>query len=166
MREILFKAKTKMIVGTYNCGKEDGEWVVGQLYCDVGKWVIRQFEFDRADYVDYEVDPDTVCQYTGLTDKNGKKIFEGDILQGHGNKNELCNVVLGGFYIIDVETLEKVEYVNGWHTEVIPTDALSKTEPFCLDMPLSDFYIERSEFEVISNIFDNPELLSKQEVQE
>ena len=30
MREILFKAKTKMIVGTYNCGKEDGEWSQGK----------------------------------------------------------------------------------------------------------------------------------------
>ena len=70
MREILFKAKTKMIVGTYNCGKDDGEWVKGYLRCDCGKWLIYQFEFDRADQVAYEVDPETICQYTGFTDNN------------------------------------------------------------------------------------------------
>ena len=75
MREILFRAKTKMIVGTYNCGKEDGEWVMGCLYHDVGKWIIRQFELDRADYVGYEVDPETICQYVDFDDKDGKKLI-------------------------------------------------------------------------------------------
>lgn len=59
----------------------------------------------------------------------------------------------------DDVTDEEIEEVIGWHTEVIETDALSKCEPFCLPMPLTDFYIERSEFEVYGNIFDNPELL-------
>lgn len=59
----------------------------------------------------------------------------------------------------DGKTIRRVDEVIGWHTEVIETDALSKCEPFCLPMPLTDFYIERSEFEVYGNIFDNPELL-------
>ena len=82
---------------------------------------------------------------------------------GHGNENDLARVVFGEFNVIDTETLEAVDRVIGWHTEVIATDALSKCEPFCLPMPLTDFYIERSEFEVYGNIFDNPELLEDEQ---
>lgn len=63
------------------------------------------------------------------------------------------------FDVIDVETHEKVDRVIGWHTKVIETDVLSKCEPFCLPMPLTDFYIKRCEYEVVKNAFDNPELL-------
>lgn len=107
----------------------------------------------------HEVIHNTLCQYTGLTDKNGKRIWENDILIGHGNDRDLSKIVFGEFNVIDVETLGVIDRVIGWHTEVIETDALSKCEPFCLPMPLTDLYIERSEFEVYGNIFDNPELL-------
>lgn len=109
-----------------------------------------------------EVNPNTLCQYTGLTDKNGKRIWENDILIGHGNDRDLSKTVFGEFNVIDVETLGVIDRVIGWHTEVIETDALSKCEPFCLPMPLTDFYIKRSEFEVFGNIFDNPELLEEE----
>lgn len=49
------------------------------------------------------------------------------------------------------------------HYEVIPTDELSKCEPFCYSMPLTDTYIKLNEMEVIGNIFDNPELLEEVE---
>ena len=157
MREILFKAKRK----------ENGEWVEG-YYLNVAK--INHFICTGKIKLNgavngilapemYAIDPDTLCQFTGFTDKNGKKIWENDILIGHGNDRDLSKVVLGKFYVIDVETLRRVDEVIGWHTEVIETDALSKCEPFCLPMPLTDFYIERSEFEVCGNIFDNPDLL-------
>ena len=107
----------------------------------------------------HEIDPDTLCQYTGLTDKNGQKIWENDILRGHKNDDDLARVVFGEFNAIDVDTLETVDRVAGWHTEVIETDALSKCEPFCLPMPLTDSYVKRSEFEVFGNIFDNADLL-------
>lgn len=67
----LFKAKTAQIVGIYNNGVEDGVWVHGSLRCDVGKYTIFQFETERADYVEYEIDPSTICQCTGLKDRNG-----------------------------------------------------------------------------------------------
>ena len=149
-RKIIFKAKRK----------DNGEWVEGLPGYDING-NITELEVHKkiGDCRIYEIDPDTLCQYTGLTDKNGKKIWENDILIGHGNDRDLSKVVFGKFHVIDAETLRRVDEVIGWHTEVIETDALSKCEPFCLPMPLTDFYIERSEFEVYGNIFDNPDLL-------
>lgn len=153
-REILFKAKRK----------DNGEWVEGQYVyitnplTEDGK-PIKHLICNGTNIFNDLIDPDTLCQFTGLTDKNGKKIWENDILRGHGNDKDLSKVSFGKFYVIDAETLRRVDEVIGWHTEVIETDALSKCEPFCLPMPLTDFYIERSEFEVYGNIFDNPELL-------
>lgn len=69
MREILFKAKRI----------SDGAWVEGYLYRlhdSLNPFIMFRNRHGEA----YEVDPSTVCRYTGLTDKNGKKIFEGDIL--------------------------------------------------------------------------------------
>lgn len=145
-RENIFKAKRI----------DNGEWVEGFRARMFGTFCIQDSDDEN---IVYGIDPDTICWGTGLRDKNSKEIWENDILRGHKNDNDLARVVFGEFNVIDAETLEVVDRVIGWHTEVIETDTLSKCEPFCLPMPLSDFYIERSEFEVIGNIFDNPELL-------
>lgn len=58
-----------------------------------------------------------------------------------------------------METESEVDKVIGWYCDVIPTDALSKTLPFCLPMPLTDYYINRCNSEVIGNIHDNPEMM-------
>ncbi len=152
MREILFRAKTKMIVGTYNCGKEDGEWGVGCLYCDVGKWIIRQFELDRADYVGYEVDPETVCQYTGLTDKNGRKIFEGDIISKKvsiynlGGMKPTGERMLVGAVIWDESSSI---YPGGWSIKAKDEHGNDAV------------YIFDNGFKIIGNIFDNPGLIGE-----
>lgn len=151
-REIIFKAKRK----------DNREWVEG-YYCKTrigndakpSDVIFVPFKVSRNEEWGWmKVDPDTICQYTGLTDKNGKEIWENDILTCHKHEYDLVRVVFGEFNVIDVETLEVVDRVIGWHTEVIETDALSKCEPFCLPMPLTDYYIDRGEMEFAGNVFD------------
>ena len=154
MRENLYKAKEK----------DGGEWITGYYVkykpcASRSEYVHGIVPTYASDLYMIKIDPDTLCQYTGLTDKNGRKIWENDILRGHRNVNDLARVVFGEINVIDVETLEVVDSVIGWHTKVIETDALSKCEPFCLPMPLTDFYINRSEYEVVGNFSDNSELL-------
>lgn len=161
-REILFKAKRK----DWKELPREQWWAEGYYaklgYGDNAKYFIIQnvsLQEDISYFEDIEINPDTLCQYTGLTDKNGNKIWENDILRGHGNDEDLVKVVFGKFDVINVDTLEVVDSAVGWHTEVIATDALSKCEPFCLPMPLTVFYIKRCEYEVFGNIFDDKELL-------
>ena len=101
----------------------------------------------------------TICQCTGLVDKNDKIIYENDILMCHNNPQDIVKAVFGKFTVINAETLEAVDEVIGWHYEVIPTDALSKCEPFCFSMPLTEDYAKTCEFEVVGNVFDSTELL-------
>lgn len=136
MREILFKAKRK----------DNGKWVEG-YYLNVAK--INHFICTGKIKLDgalkgiiapemYAIDPDTICQYTGLTDKNGKKIWENDILCGHLDEEYPENI-----------TYEKVFWdVSGFCTK----------EECSVDIEPLDEWDEQY-FEVCGNIFDNPELL-------
>lgn len=145
-REILFKAK-------HIHALPENEWMEG-------KWV--EGFLSGEDYIndgtyEYMIDPDTICQYTGLTDKNGKKIWENDILMCHGNPVDLVKAVFGEFNVIEVESEKVIDSVIGWHYEVIPTDELSKCEPFCYSMPLTEDYVKWCEMKVIGNIWDKSE---------
>lgn len=134
----LFKAKTAKIVGTYNNDVEDGVWVYGSLRCDVGKYTIFQFETARADYVEYEIDPSTICQCTGLKDKNGKLIWENDVVKDeHGN-------LYKAFW-------QSNYYQFSW--------VCVKSDVFSIGTKWDLWSFKSFEIEVIGNIFDNPELL-------
>lgn len=165
-REILFRGKRV----------DNGEWVYGYLFDDgyqnprhvfVGSLIIDEYKGTACDEWDIkgidfcDVKQNTICRYTGLTDKNGKKIWENDILMCHDNPVDLAKAVFGEFNVIEVESEEVIDSVIGWHYEVIPTDELSKCEPFCYSMPLTDTYIKLTEMEVVGNVYDNPELLEE-----
>lgn len=76
MREVLFRGK-----------RINGEWVYGYLLKMFGELSIMCFDDENNIY---PVDEQSVGQYTGLTDKNGNKIFEGDIVLKEGIKNIIC----------------------------------------------------------------------------
>ena len=134
MREILFKAKRI----------DNGEWVEGYYlskYDLLEKEVHFIFSADKHNtWICAEIDPETLYQFTGLCDKNGKKIWENDILMAH----------LDDDYPEDV-TYETVEWnFAGWVGH----------ETGCTDREyLDEFDLEH--FEVVGSIFDNKELLQE-----
>lgn len=134
MREILFKAKRI----------DNGEWVEGCYAVHKGKIFIG-VSINETFYIpvlsQLEVTSETLCQFTGLCDKNGNKIWENDILMVH----------LDGSYPEDA-TYETVEWnVNGWGTR----------ENGSVDREyLGEFDLEH--YEVVGNIFDNKELLQEE----
>lgn len=135
MREILFKAKRI----------DNGEWVNGyyqKRYDLLGNERHLILHVDsRTVWELVEINPETLCQFTGLTDKNGNKIWENDILMAH----------LDGSYPEDV-TYETVEWnFAGWVGN--ETDSTDRKY-------LDEFDLEY--FEVVGNIFDNPELLQEE----
>lgn len=151
-REILFKAKHEHVVVA---NKDlEGQWIEGLLWDE-------DYIYSKDLECEMLIDKNTICAYTGLHDKNGKRIWENDILMCHGNPDDLAKVAFGEFDVIDIAREEAVDSAIGWHYEVIPTDALSKCAPFYYPMPLTDFYIKENKMEVIGNIFDNPELLEE-----
>lgn len=120
---------------------DNGEWVEG-WFCEApfGRWPLRPSIIPaekgrRGCFVHLEVDPETVGQYTGLLDKNGKKIFEGDVIVINGHDDFRIYVAF-----------DRNEWVGK-----------SKRYPYyrChLDFG-------RESYEVIGNIHDNPKLLEE-----
>lgn len=127
MREILFRGKRK----------DNGEWVEGYYACigetpviftgelDFSKWNIRAKT--------YVIIPETVGQYTGLTDKNGRKIFEGDIVKVDGDDEAYKIIYVYGVYRICDRHNQYSHTVHNIHNYLT----------------------------VIGNIYDTPELLDE-----
>ena len=151
MREILFRGKN-----IYN------DWIYGYLcqhrgepVMDNNGMVLEGSDYyirDWAEKIDtgfygcnYKVRPSTVGQFTGLTDKNGRKIFEGDILK-------IIHKYQSPF---DDDTKE--------YTDITTDAVFFDDEGLCFSYGKSPFLCVvdnvTAEYEVIGNIHDNPELL-------
>jgi uncharacterized phage protein (TIGR01671 family) len=133
MREILFRGKRK----------DNGEWVYGDL---------AHLSYEIITIQDDMVELETVGQYTGLEDKNGVKIFEGDILRFGSIKNPLLRIVVfyqGGFTGIYPEDW-KIFLAGAQDTLVYNTQAKFWGSEYTAIGPPG----------VIGNIRDTPELLN------
>lgn len=141
MREILFRAKQV----------NNGEWVEG--YFAIGKWYLDEKEryailptdlcfYPHCEINEWiEIDPETLCQYTGLKDKNGNRIWENDIVSAWSEGKYATGMVkqrIDGLYIM---------YPAYQHNEFWG---------LCPDKN------RKTNVEVIGNVFDNPELLKVQ----
>lgn len=126
-RQILFRGKRI----------DNGEWIEGYYAKSGGCFVLKDNGLTYGGFEMFEVVPETVCQYTGLTDRNGRKIFDGDVIQ-----------------------FEKKKYSVVWNDRI----ASFVAKPFeegrswpCMNVGTM------KAAEVIGNVFDNPELMEKPE---
>ena len=142
MREILFRGKEN----------PSGKWIEGFLVgnCHIGDWVSCTPVHSR-----------TVGQFTGLTDKNGRKIFEGDILRAKVYEKEFVD--FPGIGKRKVRTGNKIDAV--WTVEYKNFNASCGYFVYGKDRRfnrlLTYSVIFNNECEVIGNIHDNPELLNE-----
>lgn len=134
MREILFRGKRK----------DNGKWVEGFYHCVTDNYTPKNIHYittfkriDNGEIVltgPFEVIPETVGQYTGLKDKNGRKIFEGDIVRYGTDIYEVVFETRCGCGYFGI----KMSHIETWN--------------FCNITPANLM-------EIIGNIHDDPELL-------
>ena len=138
MREIEFRGKVR----DYN------EWIYGSLEHITETYKGEEdtqdcniYQIVNYDGVAFYINPETIGQYTGLKDKNGKKIYEGDIVE------------------VNNEVIAKVIWDNGYLGFFLYANEENSIDTFENgEQPLYDY---EGSIEVIGNIYDNPELIDK-----
>ena len=133
MREILFRGKRTI----------NGDWVYGDFVHGNERKSLRDsifvYDSETQSFNDYEINPSTLGQYTGLTDKNGKRIFEGDIAKVLQGKDK---------------DIAYVGFENGAFMLYPKTGNI-------YERTLWSYWYNDWDVEVVGNITDNPELLEK-----
>ena len=136
MRDILFKGK--------RLGND--EWIEGFLHMNKTKSKCKIVTIlTNTRFVYYETKPDTICQYTGLVDKNNNKIWENDIVKCYADTDDLGNDLYFYYRVIWHEN-----YHCWWLSDIHTVE---------------DEYLHQynsSDIEIIGNIFDNPKLIQEE----
>lgn len=147
MRQIKFRGKF-----VYANSDNSLKWIYGSLFQsttlnNVGKAkIFETITYDRDTVItDNEVLLGTVGQFTGIVDRNGVEIYEGDIIQTYDSGG---NPILHEVYYLENEAR--------FATKLIGYENLNEGK-------LSQKWINELDFEVVGNIFDNPKLLKKEE---
>lgn len=119
---------------------DNGEWVKGYLIKSFTGicYIVTHFDHILSNINYYEVDEKTICQCTKLPDKNGKKIWENDIVQ----RTDLHDAKKPSIGFIEYD-VENTAFLIHW----VDVVNYSATYPW------------KEKIEVVGNIFDNPELL-------
>ena len=131
MRTIKFRGKIKA----------SGKW----MYGDITR--LYEDEFMQIDISDWDVFPETIGQFTGVVDRNGVEIYEGDIIQTYDSKGK---PILHEVYYLESEAR--------FATKLIGYENLNEGA-------LTQKWINELDFEVIGNVFDNNELLQNKFVE-
>jgi uncharacterized phage protein (TIGR01671 family) len=142
MREIIFRGKRI----------DNGKWVYGDLAHFPDKINIDPHKHGQP-WRGYAVIPETVGQYTGLTDKNGKKIFEGDYWID--TDDDYC------VFVVEFREGQFCFVLYGWRGALMEYGYDETAGGFgeCDCTPMTDYNIDLIEIE--GNIHDNPELIKE-----
>lgn len=137
-REIIFRGKRL----------DNGKWEYGDLvHDDIGGMYVFPNDAENL-YIEYRVDPDTVGQYTGVVDPNGKRVFEGDVI-GYTNPDTNITKTFG---------------VVRWHREgnfYIDTYSTFNYDSGQTASNVGYMIPSHDTLTIIGNVYDNPELLKQ-----